>query len=82
MEQSPAWEANRFSATQEIPRISGRTEGSVRIRGLCNMFKFLRWGIVTTSPKPQAGRPPFVGCPRLLIQYIQATLHICPGDRN
>ena len=24
------------------------------------------------SPKPQAGAPPLVGCPRLLIQYIRS----------
>ena len=32
---------------------------------------FLRWGVVRTSPNPQAGRPPLVSCPRLLIQYIR-----------
>ena len=31
---------------------------------------FLRWGVVSTLPNPQAGRPPLVGCLRLLIQYI------------
>jgi hypothetical protein len=36
----------------------------------CNMFLFLRWGVVSPSPNPQAGGPPLVGCPRLLIQYI------------
>jgi hypothetical protein len=35
-----------------------------------NMIKFLRWGVVSISPNPQAGRPPLIGCPRLLIQYI------------
>jgi len=29
MEQSPAWEANRFSASQEIPHILRETEGSL-----------------------------------------------------
>ena len=39
-----------------------------------NMVKFLR-RVVGTSRNP--GGPPFVGCPRLLIQYIfAATLHI------
>jgi len=33
---------------------------------------FLRWGVVSTSPNPQTGRPPIVGCPRLLIQYIRS----------
>ena len=31
---------------------------------------FLRRGVVSTSPNPQAGGPPLVGCPRLLIQFI------------
>jgi len=31
------------------------------------------WGeVVSTSPNPQAGGPPLVGCPRLLIQYIRS----------
>jgi hypothetical protein len=29
MEQSPSWEANRFSASQEIPRISKEPKGSL-----------------------------------------------------
>jgi hypothetical protein len=32
---------------------------------------FLRWGVVSPTPNPPAGGPPFVGCPRLLIQYIR-----------
>jgi len=32
----------------------------------------LEGGVVSTSPKPQAGGPPLVGCPRLLIQYIRS----------
>jgi hypothetical protein len=55
---------------------------------------FLQW-VVSTSPSPQAGGPPPVGCPRLLIQYIRGyppywrpSLHPqpedapCPGDRD
>jgi len=34
---------------------------------------FLRWGVVSTSPNPQAWGAPFVDCPRLLIQYFAAT---------
>ena len=29
-------------------------------------------GVVSTSPNPQAGGPPLVGCPRLLIQFIRS----------
>jgi hypothetical protein len=56
---------------------------------------FLLGGVVSTSPKPQAGGPPLVGCPRLLIQYIRSYhpylrpfLHSqpentpCRGDRD
>ena len=41
---------------------------------LCEHFvtTFIRWGIVSTSPNPQAGGTPLVGCPRLLIQYIRS----------
>jgi len=33
---------------------------------------FLRWGVVSASPNLQAGAPPLVGCPRLVIQYIRS----------
>jgi len=32
----------------------------------------LQGGVVSTSPKPQAGEPPLVGSPRLLIQFIRS----------
>jgi hypothetical protein len=32
----------------------------------------LQGGFVSTSPNPQAGGPPLVGCPRLLIQFIRS----------
>jgi hypothetical protein len=31
---------------------------------------FLRWGVVSPNLNPQAGLPPLVDCPWLLIQYI------------
>ena len=31
----------------------------------------LQWRVVSTSPNPQAGGPPLVGCPRLLIQFVR-----------
>jgi hypothetical protein len=37
-----------------------------------NKDSFSRWGVVSTSPDHKAGRPPVVGCPRLLIQYIRS----------
>ena len=55
----------------------------------------LQGGVVSTSPNPQAGGPPIVGCPWLLIQYIcsyppyrRPSLYLqpedvpCRGDRN
>jgi hypothetical protein len=33
---------------------------------------FLWRGVVSTSPNPQAGGPPLVGCLRLLIQFIHS----------
>ena len=32
---------------------------------------FSRGGVVSASPNPQAGGPPLVGCPRLLIRFIR-----------
>ena len=32
----------------------------------------LQGGVVSTSPNPQPGGPPLVGCPRLLIQFIRS----------
>ena len=49
------------------------------VRGLCS-----RWGVFSTSPNPQAGGPPLVGCSWLLVNIFAATLHtgghpsVCP----
>jgi len=37
-----------------------------------NMLDFLRWGVVSPTPDPQAGGQPRVGCPQLLILYIRS----------
>jgi hypothetical protein len=37
-----------------------------------NNLIFLRRGVVSPTPNPQAGGQPLVGCPRLLIQYIRS----------
>jgi len=50
----------------------GCTKGSVQALDTSIRFitrHFLRCGIVSTSPNPQAGGPLLVGCPLLLIQY-------------
>ena len=36
----------------------------------CNVFKFLSWGFVTTSPNLQTEEPPFVSCSPLIIKYM------------
>ena len=39
----------------------------------CFLTKFfLEGGVVSTAPNPQAGEPPLVGRPRLLIQFIRS----------
>ena len=43
----------------------------LNLRVILNMY-FLRRGVVSSSPNPQAGRPPLVGCPRLLIRFIHS----------
>ena len=40
---------------------------------LLNNF-FLQGGVLSTSPNPQAGGPPLVGCLGLLIQFIRSYL--------
>jgi hypothetical protein len=47
---------------------------SVQVRGLCEWlvtWYFLQFRVVNTSPYLEAGRPPLVGCPLLLIKYIR-----------
>jgi hypothetical protein len=51
--------------------ISGSSSGGGRVI-FCNMVNFLRRGVVSTSPNSQAGGPPLVGCPRMLIQNIRS----------
>jgi hypothetical protein len=41
---------------------------------LCKLFvtTFLRWVVVNPTPNTQAGGPPLVICPQLLIQDIRS----------
>ena len=74
------------------------TERSVRFQGLCvicNMFKFFRWGVVSTSPNPQLEDHPLLAVSDCLFNMFAATLHNwrpllhpqpedapCRGDRD
>ena len=92
MEQRPSCEANRFTASQEIPCILWNLKVHYHSNKCFSLTvlqhdKFLRWGVVSTSPNPQAGGPPLVGSLRLLIQYIHGYppywrlfLHLQPED--
>ena len=85
MVQSASWEANWFAASQEIPHIFMEPEVSLphsQASATCLqeapcMWMFLnlnvlQGGVASPSPNPQAGGPPLVGCPRLLIQFIRS----------
>jgi hypothetical protein len=56
-------------------RLGRLSKESVQIRGFLNIFvtsSFLRWEIVSPTPKPQAEGPHLACCPQLLIQYIRS----------
>ena len=55
----------------------------------CKILCFYREDLLKLAPNPQVGRPPLVGCPRLLIQYIRSYpphwrpfLHSQPEDTS
>jgi hypothetical protein len=52
------------------PFIQGIRPGPRLLVIFRNKLIFLRLGVVWPTPNPQAGAPPLVGCPRMLIQYI------------
>jgi hypothetical protein len=57
--------------SQRLGRLS---KESVQVRcSICFFVTrlFLRWGVISPTPNPQAGGPPIVLCPRLLIQFIR-----------
>jgi hypothetical protein len=80
-----------FAASQEIPRIYGTrislppdcfvSRGSISTWVFLNI-RFLRRGVVSTSPNPQAGGPPLVSCPRLLMIEKWCTVRRFLTDLN
>ena len=62
---------------RSLLRCSVRTKMSVQVRGfVCDIFRnktcFYGEELLAPLPTPQAGGPPLVDCPRLLIQYIRS----------
>jgi hypothetical protein len=84
MEYIPSWEADQSSQlVKKFPAFYGTrsfftvltsaiSRGSISSCGYFVTLKFSLEGGVSTSPNPQVGGPPLVGCPRLLIQYIHS----------
>jgi hypothetical protein len=73
MEQSPSWESNMYWARRFITVFTRARHLSPGLLAIFrNMINFLWWEVFSTSPKHQAGGPPFVGCTRLLIQNIRS----------
>jgi hypothetical protein len=51
----------------------------------CNKLDFYGEGLLSLSPNPQAGGPPFISCPQLFIHYIRSYspyLEAVPFIRN
>ena len=84
MYQSPFEKLTGFQLVKKFPAFYGTRRfitavTSARHLSLSRGFLFvsqhdtlLQWGVVSTSPNTQAGKPSLFGCPRLLIQYIRS----------
>jgi hypothetical protein len=59
-----------FPVPSSCQRIRPFPRPLYKLRNKYNFF--LRWGVVSHPPNPQAVGPPPVGSPRLLIQYIRS----------
>ena len=57
MEQSPSWEANRFSASQEIPRILWNPKFHYRVYESQPLFPILSKTNQVHAPIPLPGDP-------------------------
>jgi hypothetical protein len=57
----------------------GHSRGSLQVWSFVKHFTtwyVLRWVILTSSPNPETGGSPLVGCPRILIPYLRS----CPAS--
>ena len=67
-----------FSIAVVVPNDQSRSQAHVSVSCLC---QFLRWGVISTSPNPQAEVSHLVSCPRLLI-HSQPVDAPCCGDKD
>jgi hypothetical protein len=79
MQLSPSCETNRFSATQEITLFYGSrrfitafTKARLYRRSFRNVTTLFRVRRCQHLAHHQTKKPPLVGCPRLLTQYIRS----------
>jgi hypothetical protein len=66
---TPLW---RTEWRSSLPPDCFISRGSISSYEFFLTLKFSWEGVVSTSPNPQAGGPPLVGCLRLLIQFIHS----------
>jgi hypothetical protein len=78
MLETPNIPSSKSHVLSPLLRLCQRiSPGPRRFETFRNNKKFLRWGIVSPTPNPQAGGPPFLGCPRdCLVNIFAATLRI------
>jgi hypothetical protein len=79
IEQSPSWEANRFSASQEISQILWESEVHYRSHKLWlfrNMIRFHGEELLTPRPTPKLEDHPLLAVSDCLFNIFAATLHI------
>ena len=76
METKGSLPHSHVSATCTCPKCHSRSHARIYVSWRCH---FSWWGVISTSPKTQAGGSPLVGCPRLLNIFAATLL---TGDRS